>query len=109
MAQLPLFLVIPFALFVSGCGSSLFNAAPPPVIEVQTSIVIPTVPERNLVCPAIPSIPDPDTSDQRDIAVLIPDLIAVAEHCRSDLAVVRKILEKAAADAAEQNQTPVEP
>jgi len=73
----------------------------PPIIEVQTQVVVPEVPRSNLVCPVVPTPPDPDTATQRDIAVYLPEVIEVAEHCRRDLGVVRTILDNAA-DAAQQ-------
>lgn len=108
MVQLRLFLVTLCVLFVTACGN-LFQEPEEPPIEIQTKVVVPSVPTNNLVCPAIPDIPDPDTATQRDIAILIPDLVDVAEHCKRDLGVVKRILEAAKAQAEAQNQTPVEP
>lgn len=74
----------------------------PTQIEIQTKIVVPEVPQANLVCPEVPPIPDPDTAAQQDVAVFLPEIIEVAEHCRRDLGVVRTILDNAADAAQEQ-------
>lgn len=90
-------------LFVTGCATN-----ERPQIEVQTQIVTPDVPRSNLVCPAIPTPPDPDTATQRDVAVYIVELTEVAEHCKRDLAVVRAILDRAAQMAADGTITSAE-
>lgn len=92
MAKLLPCLAILCALSVSAC-----SRPEPPQIEIQTQMVVPEVPNNNLVCPAIPIPPDPATSTQRDLAVYILELIEVAEHCKRDLAVVRAILQQAEA------------
>lgn len=77
-------------VLISACGDK-----PEPQIEVRTQIVVPDVPRENLVCPPVPMPPDPDTSTQRDVAVFLPEIIEVAEHCHRDLGVVRRILDNA--------------
>ena len=72
-------------------------------VEVKTEIVVPSVPPENLVCPEIPRPPNPDTATQRDVAAYLPDVIAVAEHCKRDLGVVRRIINSAADAAKKQN------
>jgi len=64
-------------------------------IEIRTEIVAPEVPRENLVCPPVPTPPNPDTSTQRDVAVYLPEIISVAEHCHRDLGVVREVLDSA--------------
>jgi hypothetical protein len=93
-------------LFALCAISVLVACGEPPAVRapvIQTEVVIPNVDPRALVCPQIPIPPDPDTATQRDVAAYIPTLIEVAEHCRRDLATVRRTLEAAAASAANRS------
>jgi hypothetical protein len=100
MALSRLCLVIPFVLFATACD--LVNQEPQRAPVVQTEVRVPVVDPRNLVCPDIPIPPDPDTSEQSDVAAYLPQIVEVAEHCKRDLQAVRATLVAAqvAADAA---------
>lgn len=105
MATFPWFSVMRFALFggvlsiLAACASQ--NA--PPIIQTQINEI--SVPPAQENCPRLPTPPDPDDPEttQRDIALYITELVAVAEHCRSDLYTLNRIIREYNALAAKHN------
>jgi len=81
---------------LSGCaGITSGNTKYSEHTNFQTRVYVPSIPYHNLECPTVPIPPNPDTATQRDIAIYLPEVIEIAEHCRLDLAVVRDILNQA--------------
>lgn len=71
-----------------GCGEK------PSPVTVQTQVAEITVPAAQQSCPGLPTAPDPDDprTTQRDVALYITELVAVAEHCRDDLVTINRII-----------------
>lgn len=105
MVTLPRFSATRFALFgialsvLVACGEDTRS----PIIQTQLNEI--SVPPAQQNCPRLPTPPDPDDPEttQRDIALYIAELVDVAEHCRSDLYTLNRIIREYNALAAKHN------
>ena len=63
-----------------------------PIIQTQINKI--SVPPAQENCPRLPPPPDPDdpNATQRDVALYVTELVDVAEHCRSDLYTLNRII-----------------
>lgn len=93
MVQLRRYLATFFVLCASVILSACGVGQPEKEIVVQTRAAQITIPKANRTCPEIPTLPDPDDPEttQRAIALYLPQIVGVAEHCKSDLRTVVNI------------------
>jgi hypothetical protein len=104
MPLLPPFFKTLYAL----CGISLLVACSPgePTVLVQSRIEPISIPAGLESCPAIPTPPDPDnpSTTQRDVAIYLVELVAVAEQCKLDLRTLNRVIADFNARAEEFNE-----